>query len=199
MTSDRTGKGAASRLRAVIGLGSNVGDRLAHLRGAAQRIAKVCHVERASHVYETTPVGGPPQGAFYNGALLVTYAGEPLAQLAALQGIEASLGRTRGSEDVRWGPRTIDLDILWIEGLAMESDRLVVPHPRVTERAFAIRPLVDVEPDAIEPMSQIPYTRLFDEEAARIAYAAAGGGFVRGVVSFRASTPEAESDPSPCP
>lgn len=155
-------------MRAVVGLGSNVGDRLAHLRAAAQRIARVCHVERASRVYETTAVGGPPQGAFYNAALLVTYPGEPLHLLDALQGIEAALGRHRGPDDVRWGPRTIDLDILWIEDLAMESDRLVVPHPRVTERAFALRPLVDVEPDAIDPVSQLPYTRLFDEEAARL-------------------------------
>jgi 2-amino-4-hydroxy-6-hydroxymethyldihydropteridine diphosphokinase len=69
---------------------------------------------------------------------------------------------------VRWGPRTSDLDLLWIEGLAMESDRLVIPHPRLTERAFAMRPLVDVAPDAIDPLSQLPYTRLFDEEAARL-------------------------------
>ena len=78
-----------------------------------------------------------------------------------------ALGRTRSPEDVRWGPRRIDLDILWIEGLAMESDRLVVPHPRLAERAFALRPLVDVAPDAIDPISQLPYARLFDEEAAR--------------------------------
>ena len=155
-------------LRAVIGLGSNLGDRLTHLQTAAHRIARVCHVERASRVYETAPVGGPPQGAFYNAALLVTYAGEPLDLLDALQGIEAGLGRHRGPDDVRWGPRTIDLDLLWIVDLAMESDRLVVPHPHLTERAFALRPLVDVEPDAIDPISQLPYTRLFDEEAARL-------------------------------
>jgi 2-amino-4-hydroxy-6-hydroxymethyldihydropteridine diphosphokinase len=152
-------------LRAVIGLGSNVGDRLAHLQAAAHRVGKICHVERASHVYETAPVGGPPQDPFYNAALLLTYEGEALHLLDALQGVEASLGRTR---DVRWGPRTIDLDILWIEGLVMESDRLVVPHPRLTERAFALRPLVDVAPDAIDPLSQLPYTRLFDEETARL-------------------------------
>ncbi len=158
----------AATLRAVIGLGSNMGNRLAHLQTAAQRIARVCHVERASHVYETAAVGGPPQAAFYNAALLVTYEGEPLHLLDALQGIEMILGRHRTPDDVRWGPRPIDLDILWIENLAMESDRLVVPHPRLTERAFALRPLVDVEPDAIDPMSQLPYARLFDEEAARL-------------------------------
>jgi 2-amino-4-hydroxy-6-hydroxymethyldihydropteridine diphosphokinase len=158
----------ARAIRAVIGLGSNVGDRIAHLRAAAQRIGAFCGVVRASHVYETAPVGGPEQGPFYNAALLVTYEGGPLDLLAALQGVERLLGRTREVRDVRWGPRTIDLDILWIEGLAMESDELVVPHPRLTERAFALRPLVDVEPDAVDPVSQLPYTRLFDEEAARL-------------------------------
>jgi 2-amino-4-hydroxy-6-hydroxymethyldihydropteridine diphosphokinase len=155
-------------IRAVIGLGSNVGNRLAALQAAAQTIAKICHVERASRVYETAPVGGPPQAHFYNAALLVTYEGEPIDLLDALQAVETTLGRTRTAGDVRWGPRRIDLDILWIEGLAMESDRLVVPHPRLTERAFALRPLVDVEPDAIDPASQLPYTRLFDEEAANL-------------------------------
>ena len=155
-------------IRAVVGLGSNVGDRLGYLRGAAQRIARICHVERASHVYETAPVGGPPQAPFYNAALLVTYEGEPLDLLAALHGVEMILGRTRTAADVRWGPRAIDLDVLWIEGLAMESETLVVPHPRLTERAFALRPLVDVAPDAIDPISQLPYTRLFDEEAAKM-------------------------------
>ena len=161
----RPGGGPPAMIRVVVGLGSNVGNRLAHLQGAAHRIAKICHVERASHVYETAPVGGPPQGAFYNAALLLTYAGAPLDLLDALQGVETSLGRVR---DVRWGPRTIDLDVLWIEGLAMESDRLVVPHPRLTERPFALRPLVDVAPDAIDPLSQLPYTRLFDEETAKL-------------------------------
>jgi 2-amino-4-hydroxy-6-hydroxymethyldihydropteridine diphosphokinase len=164
-----TGPDARARIRAVLGLGSNVGNRLGHLQAAAQRIAKICHVERASHVYETAPVGGPPQGSFYNAALLVTYAGEPLHLLDALQAVETILGRHRGPDEVRWGPRTIDIDLLWIEGLAMESDRLVVPHPRLTERAFALRPLVDVAPDAIDPLSQLPYARLFDEEAARLA------------------------------
>ncbi|MGO8994136.1 MAG: 2-amino-4-hydroxy-6-hydroxymethyldihydropteridine diphosphokinase [Polyangiaceae bacterium] len=165
---NESGRGPQQTIRAVVGLGSNVGNRLGHLRAAAQRIAKIAHVERASHVYETAPVGGPPQAPFYNAAILVTYDGEPQHLLEALQGVEKILGRTRTAADVRWGPRAIDLDILWIEGLAMESDTLVIPHPRLTERAFALRPLVDVAPDAIDPISQLPYTRLFDEETAKM-------------------------------
>jgi 2-amino-4-hydroxy-6-hydroxymethyldihydropteridine diphosphokinase len=152
-------------IRAVIGLGSNVGDRLAHLQAATQRIGKMAKIERGSHVYETDPVGGPEQGKFYNAALLVQYDSEPIDLLDALQSIELALGRVR---EERWGPRTIDLDILWIDGLAMESERLTVPHPQLVERAFALRPLVDVEPDAVDPMSNIPFTRLFDAEAARL-------------------------------
>ena len=102
----------------------------------------------------------PPVGALVRAAvlqraaLLATSAGEPLYLLDALLGIAGGLGRHRGPDDVRWGPRTIDLDLLWIEGMAMESDRLVVGHPHLTERAPALRPLVDVEPDAIDPISQ---------------------------------------------
>jgi len=156
---------SAQVIRVVVGLGSNVGDRLAHLQAAAQKLSKIAHVERASHIYETAPVGGPPQGAFYNAAVRITYEGEPLDLLDALQAIELMLGRARHE---RWGPRTIDLDILWIEGMAMESDRLIVPHERLAERPFALRPLVDVATDAIDPISQVPYTRLFDEETARL-------------------------------
>jgi 2-amino-4-hydroxy-6-hydroxymethyldihydropteridine diphosphokinase len=152
-------------IRVVVGMGSNVGDRLAHLQAAAQKLAKIAHVERASHIYETAPMGGPEQGAFYNAAVRVTYDGQPIDLLDALQSIELMLGRVRQE---RWGPRTIDLDILWIEGIAMESDRLIVPHERLAERPFALRPLVDVAPDAIDPISQVPYTRLFDEETARL-------------------------------
>jgi 2-amino-4-hydroxy-6-hydroxymethyldihydropteridine diphosphokinase len=152
-------------VRAIIGIGTNLGDRLAQMRAAMHRLDAIAHVERVSHVYETKPVGGPPQPDYLNAAALVRYAGEPLALLDALQGIEAQLGRVRAE---RWGARTIDLDILWIEGIAMESDRLVVPHPRLVERAFALRPLVDVLPDAIDPLSQLPYTRLFDAETASL-------------------------------
>jgi 2-amino-4-hydroxy-6-hydroxymethyldihydropteridine diphosphokinase len=151
-------------MRAIVGLGSNVGDRLAWLRAAVKRLSGFAKIEAASHVYETKPVG-PPQGDFLNAAVLIRYEGEPFDLLDALQAIEIGLGRVR---EVKWGPRIIDLDILWIEGLAMESDRLTVPHPYLTERPFALRPLADVAPDAIDPLTQLPYVRLFDEETARM-------------------------------
>lgn len=135
-------------LRVVIGLGSNVGDRIENLREAVRRVGADARavVATTSRVYETAPIGGPEQAAYLNAAIAVEWEGEPLALLDVLQGIERELGRTR---DVRWGPRTIDLDVLWIEGdRAIDHERLAVPHPRLRERAFAVRPLLDVAPEA---------------------------------------------------
>jgi 2-amino-4-hydroxy-6-hydroxymethyldihydropteridine diphosphokinase len=126
-------------VRVAIGLGSNVGDRIATLR------EKIARVVARSSVYETIPVGGPPQGEFLNAAILVSTDRSPIELLDGLQSIERELGRTR---DVRWGPRTIDLDVLWIEDVTVADPRLVVPHPRLAERAFAIAPLLDVAPHA---------------------------------------------------
>jgi 2-amino-4-hydroxy-6-hydroxymethyldihydropteridine diphosphokinase len=116
------------------------------MREAVRRIAAHARILGVSRVYETDPVGGPEQPAFLNAAIALAWDGEPLALLDVLQRIEHDLGRVR---DVRWGPRTIDLDVLWIEGgVRIDDPRLVVPHPRLHERAFALRPLLDVAPDA---------------------------------------------------
>jgi 2-amino-4-hydroxy-6-hydroxymethyldihydropteridine diphosphokinase len=141
----------------VVGLGANLGNRLGALRAAVRALGKIGRVERVSRVYETDPVGGPPQPAYLNAAVLLAYDGGAEDLLDALQAIETRLGRAR---EERWGPRTLDLDVLWIEGLAMESERLVVPHPRLSERGFALRPLVDVAPAAVDPETQQPYGRL---------------------------------------
>ncbi len=135
-------------LRGVIGLGSNVGDRLGALRAAVRGIERVAVVEAVSRVYETAPVGGPPQGDFLNAAVLVRYEGAPLALLDALLAIERTMGRVRRE---KWGPRVIDLDVLWIEGKVHDDERLLVPHPGLVERAFALAPMRDVAPDAVDP------------------------------------------------
>lgn len=134
-------------MRAVIGLGSNVGDRLATLRSAADAIASIGDVRGRSFVYETAPLGGVDQPDFLNAALAIDYAGAPLALLDRLQAIEARHGRDRAKEQ-RWGPRTLDLDLLWIDGVIVREPRLVVPHPRLHERAFALLPLREVAPEA---------------------------------------------------
>ncbi|HEY8040496.1 MAG TPA: 2-amino-4-hydroxy-6-hydroxymethyldihydropteridine diphosphokinase [Polyangiaceae bacterium] len=134
-------------LRAVVGLGSNLGDRLATMRAAVRELRRVARVETTSRVYATAPIG-PPQPEFLNAAALITYEGTALSLLGALLAIEGGLGRVRAE---RFGPRTIDLDLLWIEGLAVDGERLTVPHPRLRERAFALVPLLELAPDARDP------------------------------------------------
>jgi 2-amino-4-hydroxy-6-hydroxymethyldihydropteridine diphosphokinase len=141
-------------VRAVIGLGSNLGDRRANLEAALAELAATARVERVSRVIETKPVGGPEQPDFLNAAALVDFDGTPHALLDRLLAIEDELGRVRLE---RWGPRTIDLDLLWIDGVAVDDPpRLVVPHPRLRERAFALEPLREVAPDARDPRTGEP-------------------------------------------
>lgn len=132
--------------RIVIGLGSNLGDRIGMLRAA---VARLPDVVARSPVYETAPVG-PPQPDYLNAAVLVEVAGTPLALFDSMLAIEVELGRVRRE---RWGPRTIDLDLLFIEGQTVRDPRLVVPHPHLHERAFALVPLLDLLPEARDPLS----------------------------------------------
>ncbi len=149
-------------MNVVVGLGGNLGDRLAMLREATRLVGQLApaHVTARSRVYETAPVGGPEQGPFLNAAIGLTWGADPLALMNALLGVERSLGRVR---DVRWGPRTIDLDVLWIEGRTVDIPRLVVPHPGLASRAFAILPLLDVAPDARDPRSGARYVAPGDQ------------------------------------
>jgi 2-amino-4-hydroxy-6-hydroxymethyldihydropteridine diphosphokinase len=140
-------------LRAVVGFGANLGDRLATMRAALRALEGVARVEETSRVYVTAPVG-PPQPEYLNAAARVAFDGDVEQLLDALLAIEASLGRVR---DARFGPRTIDLDVLWAEGVAIDTSRLVVPHPRLHERAFALAPLLEVAPGARDPRTGAPY------------------------------------------
>jgi 2-amino-4-hydroxy-6-hydroxymethyldihydropteridine diphosphokinase len=134
-------------LCAVVGLGANLGDRLATMRAAAGELARATQVERKSRVYATAPVG-PPQPEFLNAAALVRHRGTPEQLLDALLAIEMKLGRVRRE---KWGPRTIDLDFLWADGVVLDSARLALPHPHLRERAFALVPLLELMPQAIDP------------------------------------------------
>jgi 2-amino-4-hydroxy-6-hydroxymethyldihydropteridine diphosphokinase len=140
-------------VRAVVGLGANVGDRFAALRAALGELGRAGPIAARSRVYETEPVG-PAQPRFLNAAVLLTWQGSPEELLRELLDVEARLGRVRSE---RWGPRVIDLDLLWAEGVVVESERLAVPHPRLRERAFALVPLLDVAPDARDPRTGEPY------------------------------------------
>ncbi|GIP41322.1 2-amino-4-hydroxy-6-hydroxymethyldihydropteridine pyrophosphokinase [Paenibacillus sp. J31TS4] len=129
--------------RAFIGLGSNMGDRGAYLAQALRQLGEhpgIC-VESCSRVYETDPVGFVEQGAFLNMVARLATGLSPLALLDVLQETEARLGRKR---EIRWGPRTIDLDLLLYDKLQLETERLLLPHPRMGERAFVLVPLADV-------------------------------------------------------
>jgi 2-amino-4-hydroxy-6-hydroxymethyldihydropteridine diphosphokinase len=133
---------------AVVGIGSNLGDRIENMRAAVRwlgRLAAGC--VKCSPVYETQPVG-PPQPLFLNAAVLFSEERHPRELLKGLLAIERELGRIRTE---RWGPRLIDLDILWIEGVSCSEPGLHVPHASLTERAFALRPLLDLVPDARDP------------------------------------------------
>lgn len=137
-----------SPLDVVIGLGANLGEPLLALRAALLELGRLGPVAGISALYRTAPVGGPPQPEFMNAAARLCFDGSPETLLAEALRIERLAGRERRE---RWGPRTLDLDILWIRGVRVAAPGLVVPHPRLRERAFALRPLIDVAPDAVDP------------------------------------------------
>jgi 2-amino-4-hydroxy-6-hydroxymethyldihydropteridine diphosphokinase len=140
-------------LRAVIGLGGNIEPRLETLRLAIERLDETAGVRVAavSSVYESEPWGLAGQPDFLNAAALIETSLAPAELLEALLGIEAGLGRDRSAPGPRWGPRPIDLDILLIPGRVVSETGLEVPHPRLSERDFALRPLLEVLPEAVDP------------------------------------------------
>jgi 2-amino-4-hydroxy-6-hydroxymethyldihydropteridine diphosphokinase len=136
---------------ALLGLGSNLGDRLTHMREAVRRLAGVPHVEieRVSSLYETAPMGGPAdQGWFLNAVVAVRTRLSPDDLLQACRQIEHDLGRVRGE---RFGPRTMDMDVLLYADRIIQTAELTVPHPRLHERRFVLVPLVEVAPDLLHP------------------------------------------------
>ena len=130
---------------AAIGLGSNLGDRVAHLRRAVARLGSAGEVVRTSSLYETSPVGGPEQGPFLNAVVILNTGLDPWPLLQLLHQIENEAGRTR---NVRWGPRTLDLDLIVYDAQSLHTELLTIPHPRAHERAFVLMPLVEVWPEA---------------------------------------------------
>ena len=139
--------------RAVLSLGSNVGDRFSHLRGAVAGFGNA--VLAASPVYETAPWGGVEQDDFLNAVLLVEDAGTTAwGWLRRGQDLERAAGRVRG---VRWGPRTLDVDVITVEGpdgpVVSDHPDLLLPHPGTPERATVLRPWLDIAPDAVLPGS----------------------------------------------
>ena len=137
---------------AYLGIGSNLGDRLAYLQLAVDHLASGpgVRVTAVSPVYETDPVGGPVQDDFLNAVVEVETDLAPPALLARCAAAEAAAARVRS---IRWGPRTLDVDVLWIDGYTSADPVLTVPHPRMAERAFVLAPLHDLHPTlAPEPV-----------------------------------------------
>ncbi|CAN5310921.1 2-amino-4-hydroxy-6-hydroxymethyldihydropteridinediphosphokinase [soil metagenome] len=129
--------------RAVLSIGSNVGDRAAHLRTAVAAFADV--LVAVSPVYETPPWGGVPQGPYLNAVLVVGGDHTPAQWLDRAHRAERAAGRNR---DLRWGPRTLDVDVITVDDLTCEDPDLTLPHPLAHERAFVLLPWRDVEPAA---------------------------------------------------
>jgi 2-amino-4-hydroxy-6-hydroxymethyldihydropteridine diphosphokinase len=136
--------GRTTPVRAFLGLGSNLGDRRRHLAGA---VAALPDVVAVSPLYETAPVGGPAgQGAFLNCVVELSTTLDPHALLAAARAAEEAAGRVRVQ---RWGPRTLDVDVLLVGDSHIDDEDLVVPHPRMWERAFVLVPLADLAPEIV--------------------------------------------------
>ena len=140
-------------------MGSNLGDRRATLLSAFEEMAAIDGVELVarSSLWQTAPVGGPPQDDFFNAATLLRTSLDPADLLRALLAIEARFGRRRAGRNL---PRALDLDLLWIEGVTVARPHLKVPHPRLHERAFALAPLLEVAPDAVDPRTGASYAAL---------------------------------------
>jgi 2-amino-4-hydroxy-6-hydroxymethyldihydropteridine diphosphokinase len=141
------------RPRVVLAVGSNLGDRLGTLQGCVQAIGGLpdTDVLAISPVYETDPVGGPDQPDYLNAVLIVATGLGPPGLLAATQGIEAEFGRVRGQGTERFGPRTLDIDIISYAEEISGDPVLTLPHPRAHERAFVLAPWHDIDARASLP------------------------------------------------
>lgn len=130
-------------MKAVIALGSNIGDRVANLNGAIEKIKKFITVDRVSTFHDTDPVGGPEQPNFLNAVLIGDTKLDPHELLIRCLEVENEFGRTR---EVHWGPRTLDIDLISVGESVIKSETLTLPHPLAHERKFVLEPWLEVDP-----------------------------------------------------
>lgn len=142
----------ASPSAAFIGIGANIGSVRENFARAVRSIEKCARVEAVSSLYESEPVGPQDQPKFTNAVIKVETELSPLELLDRLQAIEKEIGRKK---TVRWGPRVIDLDIIFYGDLVISTDSLVIPHPRAHERRFVLEPLLEIEPAAWHPAKKM--------------------------------------------
>ena len=132
-------------MKAVIALGSNVGDTNSHLHHAIDLLGQSIEIKSVSSFYKTVPLGGPAQDDYLNAVLIAESEMDPLDLLVLLQEIEVLSGRTR---EVHWGPRTLDLDLISFGDLVLQEPHLELPHPRAHERTFVLEPWLEIDPQA---------------------------------------------------
>jgi len=139
-------------MKVVIALGSNLpnGNQEPHvmIEAGVAELAKIIEITDLSTIIETEPVGGPEQPNYQNAVAIGESNLDPLDLLRAMHEIEAKLGRVR---DVRWGPRTLDLDLIVAGDVVMDTDEIVLPHPRAHERGFVLQPWNEIDPDGFIP------------------------------------------------
>ena len=135
-------------MKAVIALGSNLGNRELNIDSAIAELVKIVEITHLSTNHETDPVGGPEQPKYLNAIAIAETELEPEELLIAMLEIENKLGRKR---EIHWGPRTLDLDLIVFGDEVIESEILVLPHPRAHERRFVLEPWLEIEPDAYIP------------------------------------------------
>ena len=143
-----------------LALGSNMGNRLSNLKAAILNLTPQMTVKQKSSVYETPPWGFTEQDAFLNQVVKVTTYLEPEPLLRHLKRMETALGRVPNFQN---GPRVIDIDILFFDKTVINTPPLVVPHPRLHERAFVLVPLAEIEPDFIHPILQRPINKILED------------------------------------
>ena len=153
--------------RVYIGIGSNEGDRLENISQAIHALGSVHGIQlvQMATILETEPVG-PPQAPYLNTAVEIDTSLEPARLLATLQGIERRAGRVRGAD--RWGPRPIDLDLLLYDDRVIHEEGLIVPHPRLHERRFALEPLVQLAPNVMHPVLHKTIATLYERLPVRV-------------------------------
>ena len=138
-------------MRAVLSLGSNLGNSEEILSSAAEALNEVSEVIALSSFYQTRPVGGPPQPDFINAVIIIETNLEPEELLLVAQAIEGAHGRERNENTVKWGPRFLDIDLIKCDEMLINTPDLTIPHPRAHEREFVLRPWNEIDPAATLP------------------------------------------------